>query len=856
MERKTKIAILVVIGLLLIAGSIIFTLTLRDVNANAYVGVYCPNCNDYVLAKCQENCPACGQAIPHNLEWKYSDSRQEAGYCTQCSDGEIKSYRPHTLTKKVSSEYYHYYYCENCEQKIGELEEHSYVDGICGICNHPCSHPNLNCSLEGKTHVIVCDSCGIGVNGLAGITEPATVIKYNESQHWKMCTGCWNYLPDTYESHTFDNSPKCTGCDYTCSHSGQTGSACTVCGTTLEQCTNGHTPGSYKHINPGNGEKPKHYQICSVCEKKISSTEAECDFTSDGVCKCGNSCPHSWKDATCTEPKTCMWCGDTTGTANGHTESDKYRSCSGENSLPAHCKYCTVCKVDLDQTREDCSKKLEVDEAVDATCTETGKTEGKHCKECGNIITAQTTTPALDHNVSSWNQYDATQHEGYCSRCEKTVYELHSGEPCSECGYGAHSHDYTYNSVVTSPTCTEVGYTTHYCSCGDNYTDSYIAALDHNWKAATCTEPKTCQRCDETEGNALEHEYKYNDNGDGTHQVTCNRTGCNYSEKETHTYGTDDKCTKCNAVKDTTCSHTPELDKKNPTETQHFYKCTKCGATTKTESHTFENGKCTVCEYECKHPSTTKKKDDTYHWDKCDNCGEKLNKEEHEYENGECECGKIESNKHTHTPKATYEKDDTYHWKICSECGEIVETKEKHEYVFDTNTKCKCGATRHVCNPKSTYEQDSTHHWKICSECGKIVGEKEQHKDENNDKNCDVCGYTINSGNTGNDQNGNDENDSNNNSGNNNSECKHENREWKTEGEEHYQVCKDCGKEIDGTRGKHNFVDGECKNCKTKEDTSNSKLPNTGKGTFIVIATAFIGLAALGAVKMKKYKEI
>lgn len=749
MERKTKIAILVVIGLLLIAGSIIFTLTLRDVNANAYVGVYCPNCNDYVVAKCQEDCPVCGQAIPHNLEWKYSDSRQEAGYCTQCSDGEIKSYRPHTLTKKVSSEYYHYYYCENCQQAIGELEEHSYVDGICGICNHPCSHPNLNCSLEGKTHIIVCDSCGIGVNGLAGITEPATVIKYNESQHWKMCTGCWNYLPDTYESHTFDNSPKCTGCDYTCSHSGQTGSVCTVCGTTLEQCTNGHTPGSYKHINPGNGEKPKHYQICSVCGEKISSTEAECDFTSDGVCECGNSCPHSWKDATCTEPKTCKWCGDTTGTANGHTESDEYRSCSGENSLPAHCKYCTVCDVDLDQTREACSKKPEVDKAVEATCTETGKTEGKHCKECGNIITAQTT----------------------------------------------------------------------------------IAALGHTY----------------TKGE---------DNGDGTHQVTCNRTGCDYSKKETHTYGTDNKCTECGAEKDTTCNHTPAIDKDNPTETQHFYKCTKCGTTTKTESHKFENGKCTVCDYVCKHSSTTKKKDDTYHWDECDNCREKLNKEEHEYENGECECGKIESNKHTHTPKSTYEKDDTYHWKICSECGEIVETKEEHEYVFDANTKCKCGATRHICNPKSTYEKDETHHWKICSECGKLVGEKEQHKDENNDKKCDVCGYTINDGNTGNDKNGNDENDSNNNSGNNDSECKHENREWKTEGEEHYQVCKDCGKEIDGTRGKHNFVDGECKNCRTKEDTSSSKLPNTGKGTFIVIATAFIGLAALGAVKMKKYKEI
>lgn len=46
-----------------------------------------------------------------------------------------------------------------------------------------------------------------------------------------------------------------------------------------------------------------------------------------GLCACGNtpqgntteSCAHSWKDATCFFPKTCVLCAETEGTANGHS---------------------------------------------------------------------------------------------------------------------------------------------------------------------------------------------------------------------------------------------------------------------------------------------------------------------------------------------------------------------------------------------------------------------------------------------------------------------------------------------------------------------------------------------------------
>lgn len=70
---------------------------------------------------------------------------------------------------------------------------------------------------------------------------------------------------------------------------------------------------------------------------------------------------------------------------------------------------------------------------------------------------------------------------------------------------GEHSHYYT--SVVTEPTCTEQGYTTHTCiRCGDSYVSDYTNALGHDYETVV-TEPTTkeqgyttytCKRCGDT----------------------------------------------------------------------------------------------------------------------------------------------------------------------------------------------------------------------------------------------------------------------------------------------------------------------------------------------------------------------
>ena len=47
--------------------------------------------------------------------------------------------------------------------------------------------------------------------------------------------------------------------------------------------------------------------------------------------------------------------------------------------------------------------------------------------------------------------------------------------------------NHVYTDVVTAPTCTEQGYTTHTCSCGDKKVDTYVDAAGHSYVEGVCT---------------------------------------------------------------------------------------------------------------------------------------------------------------------------------------------------------------------------------------------------------------------------------------------------------------------------------------------------------------------------------
>jgi len=110
--------------------------------------------------------------------------------------------------------------------------------------------------------------------------------------------------------------------------------------------------------------------------------------------------------------------------------------------------------------------------AVPANCTASGFTAGVYCNDCETYISGHEVVDALGHNWSSWT---VTTEPG----CETAGQQTHT---CSACNatetqaVDATGHD--YNSVVTAPTETEQGYTTHTCAnCGDSYVDSYTPAL-------------------------------------------------------------------------------------------------------------------------------------------------------------------------------------------------------------------------------------------------------------------------------------------------------------------------------------------------------------------------------------------
>ena len=85
---------------------------------------------------------------------------------------------------------------------------------------------------------------------------------------------------------------------------------------------------------------------------------------------------HDMQAATCTEPARCKECDYTEGEALGHTEV--------------------------------------IDARVEATCTGTGLTEGKHCSVCNEVLVAQETISALGHNYEN----------GECARCGEDSPEI------------------------------------------------------------------------------------------------------------------------------------------------------------------------------------------------------------------------------------------------------------------------------------------------------------------------------------------------------------------------------------------------------------------------------------------------
>ncbi len=225
---------------------------------------------------------------------------------------------------------------------------------------------------------------------------------------------------------------------------------CKVCGETkqeiIEKLEHAHNYANWKY------DETWHWRECLKDGEKNEITE------------------HTYGDwkitiaPTCTQnglrERVCTICGrkaEEDVSAKGHTEVV-------DNAVEATCtetgltegKHCSVCNTVLVKQNEVLAKGHTevVDNAVEPTCTETGLTEGKHCSVCNTVLVKQNVVAAKGHTEVIDEVVEPT-----CDKQGKT-----EGKHCSVCGtvivaqQEVKKLDHTYDDGVITKEATEFEY--------------------------------------------------------------------------------------------------------------------------------------------------------------------------------------------------------------------------------------------------------------------------------------------------------------------------------------------------------------------------------------------------------------
>ena len=280
------------------------------------------------------------------------------------------------------------------------------------------------------------------------------------------------------------------------------------------------------------GKDGLHEQRCAVCGNTVA-----CDYTTNVVppscasagytvhtcASCGSSYidtlvvgGHDWVK-TVTPPThiemgytlyTCSVCTESYKTDYtapvGHTFDEgtvtKEATCTEEGEIIYACSCGATHTAPIPKAGHEL-----VDTVTEPTCTEMGFTTHS-CKHCDYTYT-DSPVAALGHK---WDNGTVTK-PATCTE---------EGEMTYACSCGATRTapipqiDHELEDVVTAPTCTELGFTTHSCKhCDYTYTDTPVAALGHKWDdgkvtaAPSLTETgkllQTCTICKATKESAI-----------------------------------------------------------------------------------------------------------------------------------------------------------------------------------------------------------------------------------------------------------------------------------------------------------------------------------------------------------------
>ena len=283
-----------------------------------------------------------------------------------------------------------------------------------------------------------------------------------------------------------------------------------------------------------------------------------------------------------------------------------------------------------------------IDPAKDATCTDTGLTQGKHCSVCNTVIVAQTIIDKNPNNHTG-TRVEKSRDDATCIT-EGTIYYEYN---CCHVDAGtdtipAIGHDWGEWYQTKAPTEYDAGEERRNCKNCSEYQTNPIPALGHNHDdydviileavPATCTttgltEGKKCSGC----GATLVEQQVIPAKGhteviDSAVAATCTDTGLTQGKH----------CSVCNAV--LVAQQTVAINPNNHTGTRVeksiddatctaegtiYYEYNCCHVDAGTESIPMIDHDTTGASYES---------DADNHWKVCNTCGENVNTTAHDYD--------------------------------------------------------------------------------------------------------------------------------------------------------------------------------------------------------------------------------